>query len=197
MPERSNTRTVLTILIPAVAVVLVGVVLLAPGYPIESPCPPLLYTVSYASPLCNATLLEHSGPFPLARLWWPDPWNGTPDLVTGSGLARAMDHLNIPATSGDPVTVQDRDGDLNLSGGDIVEMWSPGGCGGLIRLYIGSSATSLNPGPGLWMKAGYQLTCGGNAPDLVTPIVIGALLVAAVAVPLVLVLRLWRRVPRG
>lgn len=161
-----------------------------------TPCPPLSYSVSFASPFCNATLLSHTGPVPLVNVWWPNWWNGTPSPANGTGFERASDHVGQVADSDERVTVQDRDGNLNLTAGDVLETWSPGGCGGDLILYLGRNVTAQSGVQYLHMEAGYEWICGGSPPDYLTPALLIAVLVVAFAIPLAVVALRWRRMPR-
>ena len=158
-----------------------------------SPCPPVSYVVTYSSPLCNVTLLPHSGSLPLGNVWWAAWWRGAPNFTTGEGFERASDHVNVSATSLEQVAVQDRDGDRNLTEGDVLEVWSPGGCGGDLVVYLGPNATAFNGQLSLHLEAGYMSPCGTIGPDPLYPLVLVAIAVAAVAIPLVIVLIRRRR----
>lgn len=158
-----------------------------------SPCPPLSYEVTYASPLCNVTLLPHSGPLPLGNVWWAALWKGAANFTTGKGFERASDHVNVSATSLEQIVVQDRDGNRNLTEGDILEVWSPGGCGGDLVLYLGPNATAFNGQLSLQLEAGYISSCGTGGPDPLFPLVLVAIATAAIAIPITIVFRRRRQ----
>ncbi len=161
-----------------------------------SPCPPVSYVVTYSSPLCNVTLLAHTGPLPLGHVWWAAPWTGPVNVTTGEGFERASDYVNVSATSLDQVTVQDRDGNRNLTEGDILEIWSPGGCGEDLVLYLGPNATAFNGQQWVYLEAGHISSCGTGGPDPMYPLLLVAIAAAALAIPLAILL-VRRRRPRG
>ncbi len=198
MVERDAVRRGLYIAGPAAVVWIAVTLLLIPSVsPLEvPPCPPFSYSVSYASPFCNVTFLAHTGPVNLARLWWAAPWNGVANGSVGTGYERASDHVNVTPTSDHPVAVWDRDGDGNLTQGDVLETWAPGGCGGNFMLWMGETATSLTSSSALRMEAGYQWTCGGGETNYVFPILIGGVVALLVAMPLAFMLRRSRRKER-
>lgn len=162
-----------------------------------TPCPNVLYAVSYVSPLCIVTVLPPTPAAPYARLWWPATWNGTWNLSTGAGFDLASDHLDRDASAVESLTALDRDHDGSLSAGDALTVWSPGGCGGSLVLYSGTNRTYLTSYAYLLLTAGNVQSCGATPPDLVVPAIEIVVVASAFAVATVLVLLLWRRVPRG
>lgn len=155
------------------------------------------YSVAYASPLCVVSVLPPTHGWPYARLWWPEVWNGSWNLSSGAGIDRASDHLDRDASSVEPLTALDRDRDGNLSAGDVLTMWSPGGCGGSLPLYTGTNRTSLNSFAYLLLTDGNVQSCGAGPPDLVTPAIEVIVVASAFAIATVVVVLLWRRVPRS
>ena len=174
----------------AAAIFLLSFLIAASAYAsATTPCPPLLYSVAYTSPLCVVTLTQWTSSLPLTYVWWLNWWNN----YTWEQVSQ---HVGRAATDVERITYQDTDGNAYLSASDSIEIWNTACGGGLVVQFSNNATDTRSFTQTVVLNEGYQLTCGTQGQDLVTPILIGLVIVAAFALPTDVFIVLWRRLWR-
>lgn len=151
---------------------LTGLLAATPGVTAVSPCPTLLYAVSSSGTRCNVTL--QNDPFlAISYLWWANASSGGYDM--------ASSHLNRTATSAEPITYIDGDGNGALSRGDVIEVYTGNGCGGNLLVVLGPDVGSASASQTLVLQDGYQTACSSGTGDTTLPVVVAVVAIGVAA----------------
>lgn len=139
------------------ATVLAALAVAGPGAG-TPPCPPVPdYEVSYDAPVWNVTILD-SARISLATVWYRDSRNGS------YRLQPLADHVGRPPRAEEPVTLQDTDGDGNLSASDVLGVWDPDARLRNLELDYGVNASAIGANGWITLEDGHRYVCGGE-PD--------------------------------